>query len=80
MNSVFSSMESAVQAIRPSDTLAVPLGPGIPGAFMHALGDRKDFVDLRVSGALLPDLYAVFMDPAVHFQSGFFGPAERFLR
>ena len=80
MSGVFSSMESAVQVIRPSDTLAVPLGPGIPGAFMHALGDRKDFVDLRVSGALLPDLYAVFMQPAVHFQSGFFGPAERFLR
>jgi hypothetical protein len=73
-------MEQAVQAIRPTDTLAVPLGPGVPGAFLHALGERTDFLDLRVSGALLPDLFALFMQPTVHLQSGFFGPAERFLR
>ena len=73
-------MEQAVQAIRPTDTLAVPLGPGVLGAFLHALGERTDFVDLRVSGALLPDLFALFMQPTVHLQSGFFGPAERFLR
>ena len=73
-------MEQAVQAIRPTDTLAVPLGPGVPGAFLHALGERTDFIDLRVSGALLPDLFALFMQPTVHLQSGFFGPAERFLR
>ena len=73
-------MQQAVQAIRATDTLAVPLGPGVPGAFLHALGERTDFVDLRVSGALLPDLFALFMQPAVHLQSGFFGPAERFLR
>ena len=29
---------------------------------------------------MLTDLYAVFMKPGVHYRSGFFGPAERFLR
>jgi acyl-CoA hydrolase len=31
-------------------------------------------------GALMPDLYAVLAKPGVHYRSGFFGPAERFLR
>ncbi len=76
-------LEAAVAAIRPQDTVALPLGPGVPGAFVHALGNLTPedfFTDLRVFGALLPDLYAVFMRPGVHFKSGFFGPAERFLR
>lgn len=47
---------------------------------MHALGDRDDYVDLQISGALMPDLYAVLAKPSVHYRSGFFGPAERFLR
>ncbi len=62
------------------DTLAVPLGPGIPGGFLHKLGERTDFEDLQVFGALLNDLYALFMLPNVHYRCGFFGPAERFLR
>ena len=41
-------ISDAIALIRPSDTLAVPLGPGVPGAFMHALGDRTDFVDLQI--------------------------------
>lgn len=76
-------LENAVAEIRPRDTLAVPLGPGVPGAFVHALGNLTPedyFTDLRVFGALLPDLYAIFMRPGVHLKSGFFGPAERFLR
>ncbi len=74
------TVTDAAARIRSSDTLGVPLGPGQPAAFLHALGDRDDFVDLEVSGALLVDLYAVFMKPGVRFLSGFFGPAERFLR
>jgi len=31
-------MSEAVAAIRDDDTLAVPLGPGVPGGFLHALG------------------------------------------
>jgi acyl CoA:acetate/3-ketoacid CoA transferase beta subunit len=77
---MFQSMSEAVAAIRSTDTLAVPLGPGVPGGFLHALGERDDFEQLEVFGALLPDLYQVFMRAGVHFRSGFFGPAERFLR
>lgn len=73
-------VNDAVALLRPTDTLAVPLGPGVPGGFMHALDSRDDFVDLRVFGALMPDLYGVLMKPGVHYRSGFFGPAERFLR
>ena len=76
-------MESAVAAMRPIDTLAIPLGPGAPGAFLHSLGNDTEperFTDLKVFGALLPDLYAIFARPGVHLKSGFFGPAERFLR
>jgi acyl-CoA hydrolase len=71
--------EEAAALVGPEDTLAVPLGPGVPGQFVHALGKRDDFEDLLVFGALLPDLYEVFMKPGVRLQSGFFGPAERFL-
>jgi len=77
---MFRSMSDAVAAIRTSDTLAVPLGPGVPGGFLHALGERDDFEQLEVFGALLPDLYQLFRRPGVHYRSGFFGPAERFLR
>jgi hypothetical protein len=77
---MFRPMSDAVAAIRTTDTLAVPLGPGVPGGFLHALGERDDFEQLEVFGALLPDLYQVFMRTGVHFRSGFFGPAERFLR
>lgn len=77
---MFTSMAEAVASIRSTDTLAVPLGPGVPGGFLHALGERDDFVALEVFGALLPDLYQLFMRNGVHYRSGFFGPAERFLR
>ncbi len=65
--------------MHPHDTLGIPLGPGQPTAFLHALGDRDDWVELTVFGALLVDLYAVFTKPGVRYLSGFFGPAERFL-
>lgn len=74
------SMETAVAAVRPRDRLAIPLGPGQPGAFLHALGERDDFEQLEVFGALLTDLYALFTKPGVRMLSGFYGPAERFLR
>lgn len=73
-------MEEAVATVRTTDSMAVPLGPGVPSGFLHALGERDDFVDLRIFGALLPDLFALFTKPGVHYASGFFGPAERFLR
>lgn len=73
------SPAEAAELIGASDTLAVPLGPGVPGQFMHALGAREHYDDLQIFGALLPDLYEVFLRPGVSLKSGFFGPAERFL-
>src|SRR5258708_31568007 len=74
------SAEDAAALVRPADTLAIPLGPGAPGGFLHALGRRDDWQALEVFGALLLDLYTVFTKPGVHLRSGFFGPAERVLR
>lgn len=74
------SPSEAVEALRPADVLAIGLGPAHPPAFLHALGDRDDWVDLQIFGALLTDLYAVFTKSGVSFRSGFYGPAERFLR
>lgn len=73
------SPEEAAGRLHATDTLGIPLGPGQPSAFLHALGGRDDWVDLTVGGALLVDIYEVFLHPGVHHQSGFFGPAERFL-
>lgn len=74
------SPADAVEFIRPDDTLAIGLGPAHPIAFLHALGERDDWDGLEMFGALLTDLYAIFTKPGVHYRSGFFGPAERFLR
>jgi len=73
-------MDTAVGLLRPRDSLAVPLGTGVPGGFLHALKVRDDFEDLVVFGALLPDLYEVMLKPGVSYRSGFYGPGERFLR
>ncbi|MGB2757507.1 MAG: acetyl-CoA hydrolase/transferase C-terminal domain-containing protein [Acidimicrobiia bacterium] len=74
------SLTDAVARMHPVDSLGVPLGPGQPAAFMHALGERTDWEHLEIGGALLVDLYGVFLHPGVNYRSGFFGPAERFLR
>lgn len=66
--------------VHASDTVAVGLGPAHPVKLMHALGARETWDDLQLFGALLTDLYEVFTRPGVHYRSGFFGPAERFLR
>ena len=72
-------MEQAVGLLRVRDTLGIPLGPGQPPGFLHALGARTDWEELTVFGALLGDLYEVFTRPGVRYLSGFFGPGERFL-
>jgi len=71
---------SAVEAaslVRDADTLALPLGPGQPAAFLEALGERERFDNLTVFTALLLGLYEVFARPGVRLLSGFFGPVER---
>lgn len=72
--------EDAAAVIGPSDTLGIPLGPAQPGAFLDALARRTDWVELRISGALLTVLSELFSHPNVHYLSGFYGPIERLLR
>jgi acyl-CoA hydrolase len=72
--------EDAAAALRPTDTLGFGLGPGIPDAFLRALGERDDWADLVVGGALLLDYYTLFTRPGVSYRCGFFGPAERILQ
>jgi acyl-CoA hydrolase len=72
--------DEAAAALRPYDTLCLPLGPGQPPRFLEALGRRTDWQELRIIGSLLSVLSDVFMHPNVHYLSGFFSPLERFLR
>jgi acyl-CoA hydrolase len=58
----------------------MPLGPGQPPAFLRALGERDDWTDLRIYGALVAVLTELFSRSGVHYLSGFFGPLERALR
>ena len=62
------------------DSIGLPLGTGQPPAFLRALGERDDWEDLRVAGALLAVGTSLFSHPGVHYLSGFFGPIERALR
>lgn len=72
--------EEAAALVRPVDVVGIPLGPGHPGGFLHALGARPEWDDLLITGALLTDFYEVFGRPGVRFLSGFFGPLERLMR
>ena len=68
------------RSARAADTLGIPLGTGQPPAFLAALGERDDWADLRIYGALLLAWSEAFTHPHVHYLSGFFGPVERALR
>ena len=70
----------AAARLERSDTLGLPLGTGQPPAFLAALGQREDWDDLRVYGALLAVGTELFTRPGVHYLSGFYGPLERALR
>jgi acyl-CoA hydrolase len=72
--------QEAAELLRSEDTLGIPLGTGQPPAFLAALGDRDDWTDLRIYGALLLAWSEAFKHPNVHYLSGFFGPVERALR
>lgn len=72
--------DEAAARLDPADTLGIPLGPGQPPAFLRALGERTDWTDLRVYGALLAVITELFSRPGVRYLSGFFGPLERALR
>ncbi len=72
--------QQAAARLEPADTLGIPLGTGQPPAFMAALGERDDWAELRIYGALLLAWSEAFKHPNVHYLSGFFGPVERSLR
>lgn len=72
--------DEAAARLSTADTLGMPLGPGQPPAFLRALGQRDDWTELRVYGALLAVVTELFSRPGVHYLSGFFGPLERGLR
>jgi acyl-CoA hydrolase len=74
------SLDAATARIQPVDTLALPLGPGQPQSFLHALGKRDDFEDLVVFTALLTGFFEFFTRDGVALRSGFFGPVERALQ
>jgi acyl-CoA hydrolase len=73
------TVDEAAARLQSVDTLGIPLGPGQPPAFLRALGDRTDWTDLRVYGALLAVGTELFTRSGVHYLSGFFGPLERAL-
>jgi acyl-CoA hydrolase len=79
-NTKVRSLTDAAALVGARDTLGLPLGPGQPTAFLHALGERDDFEELVVFTALLIDLFRVFTRRGVRLRSGFFGPVERGLR
>jgi acyl-CoA hydrolase len=69
----------AAGLVRTRDTIGFGLGPANPDAFLTALGERDDWADLILGGALLLGYYSVLTHPKVSYRSGFFGPAERIL-
>lgn len=73
------SPNQAAERIAATDTLGMPLGPGQPPALMAALGERTDWENLRVYGALLSVGTDLFGQEGVHYLSGFYGPFERAL-
>lgn len=74
------TLAQATARLEPVDTLGIPLGTGQPPGFMAALGERDDWTDLRIYGALLLAWSEAFKHTNVHYLSGFFGPVERSLR
>jgi acyl-CoA hydrolase len=70
----------AASRVLPQDTLGIPLATGQPPGFLAALGERDDWQDLKVYGALLGVGTNLFNHKNVHYLSGFFGPFERALR
>ncbi|MFY9265226.1 MAG: acetyl-CoA hydrolase/transferase C-terminal domain-containing protein [Solirubrobacterales bacterium] len=74
------SAQQAAALVRPADSLGAGLGPAWPPALMLALGERDDWRNLSVDGALLTVGTGLFQREGVRYKSGFLGPLERYLR
>jgi acyl-CoA hydrolase len=72
--------EQAASRVGTTDTIGMPLGTGQPPTLLARLGERDDWADLRLYGALLSVGTELFNHPNVHYLSGFYGPIERMLR
>ena len=77
---MFVTADVGAERVGATDTLGLGLGPGMPPAFLEALGRRTDWVELRMSGAFLGVFTDLFSHPNVHYLSSFWGPLERILR
>lgn len=73
------SAADAAALIQPKDQLASGLGPAWPPSLMVALGQRDDWDDLTVDGALITTGTELFNREGVRYRSGFFGPIERYV-
>ncbi len=73
------SAADAAALIDPVDQLASGLGPAWPPDLMARLGERDDWEDLTVDGALITVGTELFNRSGVRYRSGFFGPIERYL-
>lgn len=69
----------AAALVQREDTVAVPIATGQPTAFLTALGERDDWINLVLFSGLLIRPYAVLQKPGVRMVSGFYGPMERML-
>lgn len=73
------SAAEAAQLINQTDALASGLGPAWPPELMAQLGEREDWQDLTIDGALVTVGTALFGRSGVRYRSGFYGPLERIL-
>lgn len=69
----------AAQLVRPADHLGCGLAASWPPQLLAALGERDDWQDLNIEGALLTVGTGLFNHDGVRYRSGFFGPIERYL-
>jgi acyl-CoA hydrolase len=71
------SASEAAALVRNGDTLAIPLAPAQPSAFLHALGDRDDLSTLTIVISLATERFPILDRPGVRLLSGFWGHVER---
>lgn len=73
------SAEEAAALVRDGDEIGIPLAPGQPSAFLHALGAREDLTRLTVIVSLASEPFPLLERPGTRLVSGFWGPVERSL-